>query len=322
MLKALGVVRSRQSSLWIVERMSAAEYWFDSHDGLRLFSRVYPGPAAGAPAVVCLHGLMRNGRDFEELAVHLAARCRVIVPDVRGRGLSARDPSFNNYQIPIYLRDLLLLLAGLGAQRVTVIGTSMGGLMAMVLAVMQPGLVAGIVLNDVGPEIEPAGLARIRGYAGKAAPVHSWPEAVALVRGVYGSAWPDLSDERWERIARLSYRADAQGVPQADADPLIGEPLRNSDGAAPNLWPLWGALAKVPMLAIRGAHSDVLGAATLARMQREKPDLRVLTVADRGHAPLLDEPQCVAAIDAFLAGASADASASASDGGEAAAPRR
>ena len=94
-------------------RMSAAEYWFDSHDGLRLFSRVYPGPAAGAPVVVCLHGLMRNGRDFEELAAHLAARCRVIVPDVRGRGLSARDPNFNNYQIPIYLRDLLLLLTGL-----------------------------------------------------------------------------------------------------------------------------------------------------------------------------------------------------------------
>lgn len=174
--------------------------------------------------------------------------------------------------------------------------------MAMVLAVMQPGLVAGIVLNDVGPEVDRIGLERIRGYAGKAAPVRSWPEAVALVRSVYISAWPGLSDERWERIARLSYRADAQGVPQADADPLIGEPLRNSDSAAPDLWPLWGALAKVPVLAIRGAHSDILSAATLARMQREKPNLRVLTVANRGHAPLLDEPECVAAIDAFLAG--------------------
>jgi pimeloyl-ACP methyl ester carboxylesterase len=282
--------------------MSVAEYWFDSLDGLRLFSRVYPGPAADAPAVVCLHGLMRNGRDFEELAVHLAAHCRVIVPDVRGRGLSARDPNFNNYQIPIYLGDLLLLLGGLGAPRVTVIGTSMGGLMAMVLAVTHPGLVAGIVLNDVGPEVDRAGLERIRGYAGKAAPVRSWPETVALVRSVYGAAWPGLSDERWEKIARLSYRADTQGVPQADADPLIGELLRNSDAAAPDLWPLWGTLAKLPMLAIRGAHSDILSAATLARMQREKPDLRVLTVANRGHAPLLDEPGCVAAIDEFLAG--------------------
>ena len=159
--------------------MSAAEYWFDSPDGLRLFSRVYAGPAPGAPVVVCLHGLMRNGRDFEDLAAHLAARCRVIVPDVRGRGLSARDPNFNNYQLPVYLKDLLTLLTGLGAARVTVIGTSMGGLMAMLLAATQPALVAGIVLNDVGPEVDRAGLERIRGYAGKAAPVRSWPEAVA-----------------------------------------------------------------------------------------------------------------------------------------------
>ncbi len=280
--------------------MSAAEYWFDSPDGLRLFSRVYAGPAPGAPVVVCLHGLMRNGRDFEDLAAHLATRCRVIVPDVRGRGLSSRDPNFNNYQLPVYLKDLLTLLIGLGAARVTLIGTSMGGLMAMLLAATQPALVAGIVLNDVGPEVDRAGLERIRGYAGKAAPVRSWPEAVATVRSVYGSALPGLSDERWERMARQSYRADAQGVPQADADALIGEPLRNSDSAAPDLWPLWGALAKVPMLAIRGAHSDILSAATLTRMQREKPDLQVLTVADRGHTPLLDEPECLGAIERFL----------------------
>ncbi len=280
--------------------MSAAEYWFDSPDGLRLFSRVYAGPAPGAPVVVCLHGLMRNGRDFEDLAAHLAARCRVIVPDVRGRGLSARDPNFNNYQLPVYLKDLLTLLTGLGAAHVTLIGTSMGGLMAMLLAATQPALVAGIVLNDVGPEVDRAGLERIRGYAGKAAPVSSWPEAVATVRSVYGSALPGLSDERWERMARQSYRADAHGVPQADADPLIGEPLRNSDSAAPDLWPLWGVLAKVPMLAIRGAHSDILSAATLTRMQREKPDLQVLTVANRGHTPLLDEPECLGAIERFL----------------------
>jgi pimeloyl-ACP methyl ester carboxylesterase len=217
--------------------MSAAEYWFDSHDGLRLFSRVYAGPAAGSPVVVCLHGLMRNSRDFEDLAAHLARRYRVIVPDMRGRGLSARDPNFNNYQLPVYLKDVLMLLTGLGAARVTIIGTSMGGLMAMLLAATQPALVAGIVLNDVGPEVDRAGLERIRGYAGKAAPVRSWAEAVALVRSVYGSALPGLSDERWEKMARQSYRADAQGVPQADADPLIGEPLRNSDSAAPDLWP-------------------------------------------------------------------------------------
>ena len=278
-----------------------AEYWFDSHDGLRLYSRVYASAAADAPVVLCLHGLMRNSRDFAELALRLAARHRVIVPDMRGRGLSARDPNFNNYQIPVYLQDVLTLLAGLGAARVTIIGTSMGGLMAMLLAVTQPKLVSRIVLNDVGPEVDPRGLERIRGYAGRAAPVRSWAEAAAQVRADYGSAWPDLSDARWDEIARLSYRANAQGVPEVDADPLIGEPLRNTSAAAPNLWPFWGKLAQVPTLAIRGAHSDILSAATLQRMQREKPDLQALTVANRGHAPLLDEPECVAGIERFLA---------------------
>ena len=279
---------------------SLAEYWFDSHDGLRLYSRVYAA-AADAPVVLCLHGLMRNSRDFGALAVHLAARYRVIVPDVRGRGLSARDPNFNNYQLPVYLRDILTLLAGLGAARVTIIGTSMGGLMAMLLAATQPKLVSRIVLNDVGPEVDPRGLERIRGYAGRASPVRSWAEAAAQVRADYGAAWPDLSDARWDEIARLSYRANEQGVPELDADPLIREPLRDTSRAAPDLWPLWGALARVPILAIRGAHSDVLSAATLQRMQRGKPDLEVLTVANRGHAPLLDEPDCVAAIERFLA---------------------
>jgi pimeloyl-ACP methyl ester carboxylesterase len=244
---------------------------------------------------------MRNSRDFEDLAAHLAARYRVIVPDVRGRGLSARDPNFNNYQIPMYVDDLLLLCAGLGVERACLIGTSMGGLMAMVLAVMQPQRVAGIVLNDVGPEVDPHGLERIRGYAGKSTPVYSWEQAVAQVRSIYGGAWPGLSDERWERIARLSYRENTQGVPEPDADPLISEPLRDTKAGAPDLWPLWGVLARVPILAIRGAQSDILSGATLARMQREKPDLRVLEVANRGHAPLLDEPECLAAIDEFLA---------------------
>ena len=279
----------------------ASEYWCDSQEGLRLFARVYPAAAAAAPTVVCLHGLMRTGRDFEDLAAHLAPRSRVIVPDVRGRGLSARDPNFNNYQIPVYIADLLRMLAGLGAARVTLIGTSMGGLMAMVLAAMQPELIAGIVLNDIGPEVDKSGLERIRGYAGKAPPVRDWAGAVANVRAVYGPALPGLSEARLEKLTRAGYREDERGVPQPDADPLIAEPLKDTSRAAPDLWPLWGAIAKVPMLAIRGAESDILSEATLARMQREKPDLRTLTVANRGHAPLLDEPGCVEAIDGFLA---------------------
>jgi len=281
--------------------VTAAEYWYDSEDGLRLFARVYPGPGAAAPVVLCLHGLTHNSRHFEDLAAHLAARQRVIVPDMRGRGLSARDPNFNNYRIPVYLQDVLRLLAGLGAARVTIVGTSMGGLMAMVLAATAAEVVAGIVLNDVGPELDRAGIDRIRGYAGKTTAAQDWPGAVAQLKLIYGPVWPGLDEARWEKLARASYRADAHGVPQPDTDPLVAEPLKDNPKAAPDLWPLWGAIAKVPMLAIRGAQSDLLSAATLARMQREKPNLRVLTVANRGHPPLLDEPECVAAIDGFLA---------------------
>ncbi|MBV8144604.1 MAG: alpha/beta hydrolase [Gammaproteobacteria bacterium] len=281
---------------------AASEFWFDGDDGLRLFSRVYAGPRADAPVVLCLHGLMRNSRDFDDLAQRLAARYRVVVPDVRGRGFSARDPNFKNYQVPVYLQDVTRLLVGLGVVRASIVGTSMGGLMAMVLGVMAPQMVTGIVLNDVGPELDPQGLERIRGYAGKSPPVRSWAEAIASVRDTYGTVWPGLTEERWEKIARLSYRANAQGVPEADADPLIGEPLRDPKAAAVNLWPLWGALAKVPILAIRGANSDILSVAILERMQREKRSgLKVLTVANRGHTPLLDEPECLAAIDEFLA---------------------
>jgi pimeloyl-ACP methyl ester carboxylesterase len=283
----------------------ASEYWFDSQDGLRLYSRVYPGPTATAPVVLCLHGLMRTGRDFEDLAEHLAPRCRVIVPDVRGRGNSARDPNFNNYQIPVYLGDVLRLLNGLGVQKATIIGTSMGGLMAMVLGATQPQLLGGIVLNDIAPEVDNAGLERIRGYAGKAPPVRDWASAINVVRLVYGPALPGLSDARWEKLTRGCYRADAQGVPQPDADPKIAEPLKDTSRAAPDLWPLWGAIAKIPMLAIRGDNSDIVSPATLERMKREKPDLKTVIAKNRGHAPLLDEPECLAAIDEFLAGAAA-----------------
>jgi len=281
--------------------MNSGEYWFESRDGLRLFSRVYAGPEGGAPTVLCLHGLMRNSRDFEALAPHLAQRYRVIVPDVRGRGLSARDPDPTHYQIPVYLQDLEPLLAGLGVERTAVIGTSMGGLIAMVLAASRPNLVTRIVLNDVGPEVNPAGLERIRAYAGKAPSAGSWSDAAAQLRLTFGAAWPDLEPARWETLARRSYRESAVGTIEADSDPRIGDVVRSSPSAAPDLWPLWNALARLPVLALRGAHSDILSEATLARMLREKTDLRTVTVPQRGHAPLLDEPECLNAIDEFLA---------------------
>ncbi|HEV2285539.1 MAG TPA: alpha/beta hydrolase [Steroidobacteraceae bacterium] len=281
--------------------MPPCEYWFESHDGLRLFGRVYPGPTPAAPVVLCLHGLMRNSRDFEDLAPHLSSRYRVIVPDVRGRGFSARDPKPENYQVPVYIKDLEPLFNGLGVERAAIVGTSMGGLIAMVLAALQPARVARIVLNDVGPEIDPVGLERIRGYAGKGPAVQTWAGAVAQMQSMFASAWPGIDPGRWEALARRSYRASTAGVVEADADPRIGDVIRSAPPTATDLWPLWRSLAKVPVLALRGALSDVLSVTTLERMQREKPDLQAVTIPGRGHAPLLDEAESLAAIDAFLA---------------------
>ena len=272
-----------------------------SADGLVLHLRDYAGPAAAAPMVLCLHGLMRNGRDFEDLAPRLRARFRVIVPDLRGRGLSDRDPNPQNYQPTVYLRDLLKILAETnGAAKIAIVGTSLGGILAMMLAHSRPALVAGIILNDVGPELDPNGVERIKGYAGRAAPVRDWAEAVAQTQAVYGTVWPETAAQRWAALARRGYREDAAGIPHADADPLIGEAMRSAPAAAPDLWPLWARLADLPILAIRGALSDILSVQTFERMRAEKPDLEQITVANRGHVPLLDEPECTAAIDAFL----------------------
>jgi pimeloyl-ACP methyl ester carboxylesterase len=278
-----------------------AEIDWQSHDRLRLCARVYEGPAAAAPTVLCLHGLTRNSRDFEDLAPHLQQRYRVIVPDLRGRGFSARDPLPQNYQPATYIQDILALLGTVNAPRFGVIGTSLGGMLAMMLGFSHPARVAGMVLNDVGPEIDPVGMERIKQYAGRLPPARTWNEAVAQTRAVYGGAWPGLAPDRWAALARRGYREDAAGVVDLDADPNIGEALRAAPKAIFDLWPLWSALRNVPTLAIRGAHSDILSAATFTRMKGENPGLQQLEVADRGHVPLLDEPECIGAVDAFLA---------------------
>jgi pimeloyl-ACP methyl ester carboxylesterase len=280
---------------------SYTEAYATSHDGLRLYTRVYEGPATEARTVLCLHGLTRNSSDFADLAPHLQQRYRVIVPDVRGRGLSARDPNPQNYQPAIYLQDILTLMDTAAVQRVAVIGTSMGGLLAMMLAVGHRGRVSGLVLNDMGPEVDPAGLERIKGYAGRLPAPKNWDDAIAQTRSIFGNAWPNLSAERWSTLTRRGYRQNANGALEVDADPMIGEMLRAAPAASANLWPFWNALRGAPMLAIRGAQSDILSAATFAKMKAENPDLVQLEVAQRGHVPLLDEPECIAAIDAFLA---------------------
>lgn len=275
--------------------------YYTSADGLRLYARVYEQAEIEAPAVLCLPGLTRNSRDFEVLAPLLARRYRVLCPDLRGRGYSERDSNCQNYQPVTYLADILALLETLSVLRVAIIGTSLGGLLAMTLAASRRDMIAGVVLNDIGPEVDPAGLERIRGYAGQLPAVRTWAEAVMQLRSVHGQAWPGLDDVTWMRLARRSYRENASGVPVLDYDPVIGNALRSAPAQLADLWPLWAALGPVPALAIRGDLSDILSPAIFERMQREKADLVRQTVAQRGHAPLLDEPDCLPAIDAFLA---------------------
>jgi pimeloyl-ACP methyl ester carboxylesterase len=277
------------------------ECYFNSADGLRLFYRDYAAPAGSTRLpVLCLPGLTRNSRDFDSVAPRLQRERRVLAADLRGRGRSQHDPNWLNYHPGTYVADINLLLQAAGVQRFVLLGTSLGGILAMMLAATQPQNVAGVILNDVGPEVAPEGLARISGYVGRHAPVTSWDEAVATVRATYGFAAPGLSDEEWLAHTRRSY-TEVDGVPQLDLDPMIGEAVRSAPAAAaPDLWPLYAALRPVPTLALRGATSDILSVATFERMHREKPDLERVTVPNRGHVPLLDEPECVAAIDAFL----------------------
>jgi pimeloyl-ACP methyl ester carboxylesterase len=280
---------------------TSSDYFYDSSDGLRLYCRVYAAQRPGGLPVLCLPGLTRNSRDFVALAAHLSEQHEVLSADLRGRGRSEWDPDPTRYHLLTYVADAWSLLDSRQLRRVIVVGTSLGALMGMTMAATKRDRIAGVVLNDAGPEIDPAGLRRIAGYAGKLPPVSSWAEAAAQAKSVYGLALPGLTDADWLDYAHRGYRENAAGVPVPDMDPKISDAFKNSPTAPTDLWPLYAQIKGVPMLVIRGAQSDLLSAATVARMAREKPELQQVTAANRGHAPLLNEPECLAAIDAFVA---------------------
>lgn len=271
-------------------------------DGLQLYVRDYEGGASDQPPVLCLAGLTRNTRDFEDIAAHLAQGRRVIAADMRGRGRSAYDPKWENYSIPVEAGDVLAILAALDLAKVVVLGTSRGGLLASVLAVMKPDILGGVVLNDVGPEIDPRGIARIASYVGvTVAPPDNWDDAVARLKSINGGLF-DMPDSEWLRMARATYREDG-GRPVLDYDMKIGDATR-AQMAQPQAfdnWALFAAYASIPLLVVRGANSDLLSAETVAKMHSIKPDMKSVDVPGRGHAPLLNEPESIAAIDGFLA---------------------
>jgi pimeloyl-ACP methyl ester carboxylesterase len=274
--------------------------FYAAADGLQLFYRDWPGAADALP-VLCMHGLTRNSADFIELAGHLAPRHRVIAPDVRGRGRSGRDPDWRNYHPAFYTGDMWRLLDELRIGRVALVGTSMGGIMAMLMAVQQPQRVAAIVLNDIGPAVDPAGLARIAAYAGVATSPRDWREAEAQMRARYGEALPGMDDAFWHRYTRRSFREGANGAPEPDYDLAIANRFGDDGGdATEKLWQLFAQIRQ-PLLVLRGERSDILSAATVARMAQLHPGLRAVEVRGRGHVPLLDEPEVLAALDALLA---------------------
>jgi pimeloyl-ACP methyl ester carboxylesterase len=272
---------------------------FRSRDGLMLHYRDYPGRVASDPAVICLPGLLRNARDFEELAPHLAQRSRVLCPDFRGRGASDYAPDSMSYVPNSYVRDLDALFDALELREATLIGTSLGGLVATVFSALRPERVSGIVLNDVGPDVDPAGLARIARYVGKAPPVATWQDAARATAMLDQAIYPGFGEEEWLCLARRRYIEDADGRVRLDHDPAIAQAFA-LPATTPDTWPFFAQLRWIPMLVLRGALSDILASAAVQRMQGVVPEMRAVEVPGRGHVPLLNEPVALAAIDDFL----------------------
>lgn len=274
-------------------------YWWN--DSLRLHYRDYAGGADGRPPVLCLPGLTRNARDFEGVAERLAPAWRVIAVEFRGRGESAYSKEPTSYTPLIYALDLQALIRELNLSAFVSIGTSLGGIVTMLIAAAEKGRLRGAVLNDVGPEVEPAGIARIRSYVGKSGNWPTWLHAARALAETNAHVYPDYGIEDWLRMAKRLYRLSPNGRVVLDYDTKIAEPLRAApDEAAPDLWHMLDPLKDVPALVLRGELSDVLSAATVARMASALPLAECVTVPRVGHAPTLDEPEAEAAIDRLL----------------------
>ena len=279
------------------------EFWLTTQDGLKLYARDYANPAATL-TLLCLPGLTRNSADFHDLATRLGQSYRVIAMDPRGRGRSDYDSEPARYRLPTYVADALALLDALDLARVALLGTSMGGLISMLMAAVAPDRVCGVVLNDIGPVVMPSGLARIQSYVGKRAVVETWADAVDATKANNGAAFPDLTEAQWLAFARRLFRENAQGRPELAYDPAISAPIKEDQQAAVpgDLWQVFDAMKDIPVLVIRGALSDILSGETVAQMAARHRFLHQVEISRTGHAPLLTEPEAEAAIWDFLAG--------------------
>lgn len=276
----------------------ADRYW-TSQDGLKLHYRDYAG-RADRPPLLMLPGLTRNARDFESVAARYAGDWRVMAVDFRGRGMSQWDDQSTRYQPPTYAADVMQLLDELGVGEAVFLGTSLGGLVTMIVGMLAPQKIAGVLLNDVGPELDLTGIDRIKSYVGKPIVFAGWDEAVTELRNRHGDLHPAYGDEQWHAYTRRVLRETDRGV-EFDYDMRIAEPFEaQNNGEVPDIWPYYRALAGRPILVLRGEYSDLLPDPVAARMAAEILDVEVVTVPGVGHAPDLDEPKAVAAIDRLL----------------------
>ncbi|PKB25955.1 pimeloyl-ACP methyl ester carboxylesterase [Novosphingobium kunmingense] len=278
-----------------------ADRFWTSRDGLKLHYRDYAG-RGDRPPVLCLPGLTRNARDFEDVAVRLAGEWRVICVDLRGRGESAYAKDSASYNPLQYADDLRQLFVQEGIARAVFFGTSLGGLITMITALTAPQAVAGVLLNDVGPELNPIGIDRIRTYVGQGRSYPTWMHAARALEESQGEAYPDYAVTDWLAMAKRCMAVGSNGRIHFDYDMKIAEPLAEpAPEPSVDMWPAIAALAGVPSLLLRGAKSDVLSAATHEKMGAMLPLSEAVTVPGVGHAPMLDEPEAVAAIDRLLA---------------------
>lgn len=272
---------------------------YSAPDGLSLYYRAYGDPLAPGVPVLCLPGLVRNSRDFHRTASRLCADRYVLCPDYRGRGRSDYDPDPMNYVAQVHVGDIVHLLALEGVHRVAVIGTSFGGLLGTGLGVAAPSMLAGLVMNDVGPVIQDVGKGRIYDRIRRDDPQPDWESAMrAFKRQNPGLRFPD--EQVWRDAVKGTWREGADGVLRHDWDMHIADPVMKH-APMPDLWAYFRALRKIPVIAIRAANSDVLSVETFDRMADVHPGLERIVVPDTIHAPSLLEPECAAAIDRFVA---------------------
>ncbi len=274
------------------------ENYFNAEDGLGIYYRDYGSTKHGKIPVLCLPGLTRNSKDFHRTASCLSKERRVLSIDYRGRGKSARDPNPHNYIPATYLNDIRHLLALTGIHKVIIIGTSLGGLLAMGMAAAYPRVLCGVILNDIGPELANSGRKRIIEYIGTKTSPLNWDAAITELKAKFPSLSLQSEDD-WRLAAEGTYRVDEKGIFYPDWDVSLVKPLLKTD-TLPDLWPLFLALHDIPVLGIRGENSDILLPGCFQRMATVHPNFMSVTIPKTGHVPYLWEPQSIRAINIFL----------------------